>query len=175
MLPLRFRIYRSNPHDINHGKYPILLPWVLTGWHYPALATYTPNSNLPVSPFLADFHIGTAKNYHPTTTVIQQEPAATRDSPTFPPHSILPHSHPKGTCSFDRHWCYSLNKIRAFTELLVKTSSVDCHLFFPHVNHPTTIPPKKYIAFLMVPYSPLPPQLPASRKKGQETHESICQ
>ena len=81
----------------------------------PVLATA-----FPVSPFLADFHRGTAKNYHPTTTGLQQEPTPQSPlleiAPPFPPHSILPQSYHKGTCSFNRPQCSSLNRIGASVE-----------------------------------------------------------
>ena len=42
------------------------------------------------------------------------------NSPTLPPHSILPHSHLRGTYSFKRAQCSSLKGIRVSTELLEK-------------------------------------------------------
>lgn len=108
--PSRFR--RSNPHIINHDRYPILLPRRLPGRHIPTLATYTPNSALPVSQFLANFHRDTAKNDQSTTTVHQEEPSAPSPlleiAPHFPLHSVLPHSHPEGTCNLKRPWCSTL-------------------------------------------------------------------
>ena len=40
---------QSNLHDINYGRYPILLPWELPARHVPALATYTPIA-IPAAP-----------------------------------------------------------------------------------------------------------------------------
>ena len=79
------------------------------------------DSAFPVGPFLNEFHRGTY-NYHPTTTVHQQEPATS-------PHPFpLTQSSPTPTLkelavsidTFNRYQYSSLNKIRASTELLVK-------------------------------------------------------
>ena len=64
---------QNNVHDINHGRYPILLPWGLPGFQVPVPAAYIPASAVPVSPTPTDFHTSTTKNDHPTTTVHQQQ------------------------------------------------------------------------------------------------------
>ena len=90
---------QSNLHDINHGRYSILLPWGLLDRHVPALDTYTPNSAFPKSPFLTDFHRSTTRNYHPTTTVYQEESAPLSPmlevAPPSPPYSSSLTSNPK--------------------------------------------------------------------------------
>ena len=79
-----------------------------------------PSYCFPSVPIPSRFPQGTAKNYHPTTTGLQQEPTPQSPlleiAPPFPPHSILPQSYPKGTCSFNRPQCSSLNRIRASVE-----------------------------------------------------------
>ena len=64
----------TNSHNINHERYPILLTWKLPNCHVPVLATNTNNSSSSVIPYPTDFHTGTTKKYHPTTTAHQQEP-----------------------------------------------------------------------------------------------------
>ena len=155
----------SNPHDMNYERLPLLLPWGLPCCHVPTLATYTGNSAFPVSPFLTNFHSATSKNYYSTTTFHQQEPVPYSPlleiPPSFPLHSTLPHSHLKGTCSFNRPSCFSLNRIRALTGLLVKNF---LFWFSPeikvHCDSNSSTP--SYT-------SPLP------WKQGQETHKPSCQ
>ena len=88
------RFSRNNLHDINHGRYPILLPWGLPGCRVPALATHTPDSTFPVTPPPTDFHPNTTKKYHPVTTVHQQEP--TPPSPHF--HLVTSNRKIGSTC-----------------------------------------------------------------------------
>ena len=79
----------------------------------------------------------------------------------FPPHSILPNSHPKGICSFSRPWCSPLNRIRASTGILVENFFF---WFSPQIkvywdsNSPT---PSSTSSLLW--------------KQSQETHEPFCQ
>ena len=109
------------------------------------LDTYTPNSAYPVSPFVTDFYRGTTKNHHPTTIAHQQESVSlspfSEIAPPFPPHSIHPYYHPKGTWSINRPW--TLNGIRASTEIFVKSFFIRFSPLFPQVNLPTTIPQNK--------------------------------
>ena len=153
---------QSNPHDINHGSLTILLPWGLPDRHVPFLANYTPNSAFPVSLSPTDFHRDITKNYHPTTTVHQEEPSPPSPlleiAPLFPSHSILPRSHPKGTCSFNRPRCSSLNGIKASTELLVKNFFFRLSPLFSSCEPPNYNPPKRYITITITLHPPPPPR-----------------
>ena len=64
-------------------------------------------------------------------------------APLFPPHSILPHSHHKGTCSFNRPRLTSLNRIRTSTELLVKNFFFQLLTLFSVCEPPNHNPPKR--------------------------------
>ena len=57
---------------------------------------------------------------------------------------------------------------------LQRISSFDCHLFFQHVNLPTTISPIKVHCNFNSPKSSSTPP-PPFQKQSQETHEPICQ
>ena len=81
----------SNPHDINCGRQPILLPWWLPRRHVPTLATYTANSAFPVSPFLTYLNSDNTKNYHSTTTVIPSSPPSTPKEVAVSVDSDVPH------------------------------------------------------------------------------------
>ena len=54
-------IAMRNLHDINRGRYLILLPWRFPGSQVFMLATYIANSVLPVSPSPTYFHTDTTK------------------------------------------------------------------------------------------------------------------
>ena len=57
------------------------------------------DSAFPVGPFLNDFqrHLQLPPNHNSSSA------RTCYIAPPFSPHSILPHSHPKGTCSFNRY------------------------------------------------------------------------
>ena len=72
--PLTSRFSRSNLHDINRGRQPILPLSGNPGHQVSSLATHIPDSASSVNAAPTDFHKGTTKKYHPATTVHQQEP-----------------------------------------------------------------------------------------------------
>ena len=150
-------------------------------WNFPVLATYTPNSAFPVNRSLTDFHRGSTKNLHPITTVnTHQKPIHLLlpwiDSPTLSPCLDPPQILPKGTYSFNRPRCSSLNRIKASIELLVTNFFFWLSPLFLHVNITTTISPKGYIGIPIAQYSPPPhPSHPLPLKQGLNTHEPICQ
>ena len=98
------------------------------------------------------------------------------DSPTLSPCLDPPQILPKGTCSFNRPRCSSLNRINASTELLVMNFFFWLSPLFLHVNITTTISPKGYIGIPIAQYSPPPhPSHPLPLKQCLNTHEPICQ
>ena len=81
-----------------------------------------------------------------------------------------PHTYPKGTCSFNKPQCSSLNKIRSSTELFIKNFFL---LWSPHFSGfelPNYNPLKKVHATSTT-HCPLPPP----PIQVQETHEPNCQ
>ena len=116
---------QSNLHYMSHGRLPIVLPWGLPAFHVLAQATQQPDPAFPVTPSPADLHRDTTKNCHPTITVHKEEPVS--QPPIFEislsvlPDSILhSFSHHKGTSSFNKPQCSSLNKIKVSKELFIK-------------------------------------------------------
>ena len=108
----------------------------------------------------------TTKNHHPTTTVHQREPAPPSPlleiaHPTPLTRSPPLHSHPKGTYSFNRLRCSSLNRIRSSTELLVKNFFFQWSPLFSTCEPSNYNRPKKVYPIPIVlhpPPFPPPPQ-----------------
>ena len=149
-----------------------MLPWGLPGHHAPALATYTPNSAFLVKPIFNRFpqrHYQELPPNHnsPLTRTFSTILSFEDSSTLFPLPLTLPHSHPKGTCSFKRPQCSSLRQ-----NYLQRTS---CHLFFLHVNLPTTISLIKVHCISNSPKFSSTPSTPSPWEQSQATHEPICQ
>ena len=81
-----------------------------------------------------------------------------------------PHPHPKGTCSFNRPWCSSLNGNRASITLFIKNFFLRWSPHFFTFELPNYNPHKKVHAMAMAPHP-----CPTPRRQVHETDEPCHQ
>ena len=95
--PLTLRdLAASNLHDINCGRYNILLHLRFPSLQVPALTTHTCNSPLPVNPSPTDLHISSSKESPPA---FNSPPRNTSSTVLTPLPELLPLGRHQATAS----------------------------------------------------------------------------